>query len=189
MALWYHRTDSYRWINGSIRQDLTSEERGVWADFMALAALTRETRRGHIERSQGIPYPKTVLVTMLNISEELFDRTVRKCCNEGRLQLLPDGTMFLVNWNKYNNVEEYETKKRLKNTSKKKVRENQGLLTACVDSLKERVNTLNLRLHNMRYQITSEGKVLDTQTGEICDDAPELPNEGEADGRITISPK
>jgi hypothetical protein len=102
MPLWYNKMDSYRWINGSIRQDLEPDERSVWADFLALAGLTREPRRGYIERSEGVPYTKQALITMLNISEELFDRAVKKCVNEGRLQSLEDGTLFLTNWGKYN---------------------------------------------------------------------------------------
>lgn len=113
MPLWYHRTDDYKWIHGSIRQDLEPDERGVWADLLALAGLTREPRRGYIERSEGIPYPKNVLICMLNISEDLFNRTVSKCKTEGRLQVFKDGTMFITNWGKYNNVEEWHKKKEM----------------------------------------------------------------------------
>lgn len=108
--LYYHKIDSYKWINGSIRADLEPDERSVWADLIALAGLTREERRGYIERSQGIPYPKNTLLAMLNISEELFDRAICKCVNEGRLEVYSDGTMRLTNWGKYNNTDTYKRK-------------------------------------------------------------------------------
>lgn len=111
MPFWYHKTDSYRWLTGSIRKDLIPDERGVWADFMAMASLTREPRRGYIERSEGIPYDKPYMLSFLNISEELYDRTVKKCVVEGRLQVFPDGTMFLTNFARYNDTTDYNAKK------------------------------------------------------------------------------
>jgi hypothetical protein len=172
MPLWYHRIDDYRWINGSIRQDLQPDERSVWADFLALAGLSREGRRGYIERSQGIPYPKTVLLTLLNITEELFDRTVSKCVTEGRLQVLPDGTMFIVNWLKYNDVSSYETHRRQRTIANGQSRQNRKSLESVVEGLTRKVNELNTRLHSTRYQVTKESKILDTQTGEILDKPP-----------------
>lgn len=168
----YHRIDDYRWINGSIRQDLQPDERSVWADFLALAGLSREGRRGYIERSQGIPYPKTVLLTLLNITEELFDRTVSKCVKEGRLQVLPDGTMFIVNWLKYNDVSSYETRRRQKSIANGQSRQNRKSLENVVEGLTRKINELNTRLHTTRYQVTKDGKVLDAQTGEISDKLP-----------------
>lgn len=122
MPLWYHRTDDYKWIHGSIRQDLEPDERSVWADFLAMAGLTREPRRGYIERSKGIPYPKQVLICILAITEELFDRTVNKCVEEGRLTILDDGTMYITNWNRYNDVQGWEKKKELTEEQREKKR-------------------------------------------------------------------
>ena len=102
MALWFNKMDSYKWIHGSIREDLVPDERSVWADFMALAGLTREPRRGYIERSKGIPYRKEQLLSMLNITEDLLDRTINKCTKEGRIKVLEDGTLYLTKWNEYN---------------------------------------------------------------------------------------
>ncbi|MBU1785303.1 MAG: hypothetical protein KKG95_08220, partial [Candidatus Omnitrophica bacterium] len=111
---WYNKIDSLKWIDGSIRADLNSAERGVWADLLAMAGLTRDERRGFIERSEGIPYPKSVILSRLNIEEELLDRTVRKCVTEGRLKVYPDGTLEITHWAKYNDTKDYNAKKESK---------------------------------------------------------------------------
>lgn len=169
--LWYHRTDSYRWINGSIRQDLLPDERSVWADLMALAALTREPRRGYIERSEGIPYSKTVLLSMLNITGELFDRAVAKCVKEGRLKVFEDGTMLLTNWQYYNDVNELaerkerekEKKEYTKRSREKRLAENSALIRA--------INVLNARLkaleQNDEKYIIKDDNIINTETGEM----------------------
>lgn len=170
MPLWYHKTDSFRWINGSIRQDLVPDERSVWADFMALAGLSREPRRGYIERSEGIPYPKEVLLAMLNVTEELFDRAVDKCVTEGRLQVFPDGTYYLTNWEKYNNVAEFEAKKRQKSIANEKARKDRTSMATAAEALTREINRLNKEFQRVDkklvYIATDDGKILNTKTGE-----------------------
>lgn len=122
MSLYYHKIDSYKWLTGSIRRDLEPDERSVWADLLALGALTREPRRGYIERSKGIPYDENYLLMFLNINSELLDRTIAKCVKEGRLKVYKDGTMLLTNWNSYNDVEEWRKKKTKEKTLKEKKR-------------------------------------------------------------------
>jgi hypothetical protein len=168
MALWYNKIDSYRWINGSIRQDLTPDERSVWADFLALAGLTREPRRGFIERSEGIAYPKEVLLSMLNIKEELFDRTISKCSAEGRLKVYPDGSMEIVHWDNYNDVSDYKTKKEAKQSSIDKAKYTKKQNQEAIESLTIAVNLLNRQLQNKRYEIRGED-ILDTETGLLID--------------------
>ena len=52
----WHKINSLRWLTGSIRKDLDSKGRGVWADLLALSGISR--RRGYIERSEGIGYER-----------------------------------------------------------------------------------------------------------------------------------
>lgn len=173
MPLYYHRTESYKWIYGSIRKDLEPDERGVWADLMALATLTKpEERRGYIERSKGIPYERETLLVILNITGELFNRTIKKCAAEGRLQILTDGAMFLTNWQTYNSVNDYETKRAIKALSKRKERHTKSLLEADVEALTSRVNILAAKQPMNRYALTPEGKMIDLRTGEIVE--PEI---------------
>jgi hypothetical protein len=163
MPLWYHRIDDYKWIHGSIRQDLQPDERSVWSDFLALAGLTREPRRGFIERSKGIPYPKNVLTCMLNITEELFDRTVTKCVKEGRLKVFKDGTMYLANWERYNEVESWHKKKQkeadkanAKNISVDKAKKSRSKLENAAKGLESTVNKLSYETRELNKTIKED---------------------------------
>ena len=90
------------WFTGSMRWELTAEERAVWVDFMALAG--QHTPKGEFEYS-GISH----LANLCRVSEEamkvaldLFERT-------GRIKIVSniekdDPTkckIVLVKWNKY----------------------------------------------------------------------------------------
>jgi len=163
MPLWYHRVDDYKWIHGSIRQDLEPDERGVWADLLSLAGLTREPRRGYIERSEGVPYPKKVLVCILNISDELFDRTTTKCVKEGRLQVFEDGTMYITNWSRYNDVESWHKRKQheqeqkdSRNLAVEKSRETKKSIVKALDSTNLAINRLNTTVHQMKTEIINK---------------------------------
>ena len=170
MSFWYHKTDSYQWINGSIREDLQPDERSIWADFLALAALSREGRRGYIERSEGIPYPKATLLTLLNVPEELFDRAVKKCVAEGRLQAYPDGTYYLSNWQKYNDTTDYKARKEAKAAAIEKgkttKRENDSIRYGTIRSINEVNRSLAKVNKALRYVKMDDGRWLDTETGE-----------------------
>ena len=170
MPLWYHKTDSYRWLTGSIRQDLIPDERSVWADFMAMAALTREPRRGYIERSEGIPYDRPYLLSFLNISGELLDRTIAKCAKEGRLQVYPDGTMYLPNFGRYNDtVDRKSLAKEKKEAAIERAAETRHRRDVSADATLRAVNTLNTRLKQLRYTVIDDGsgRVLDNTTGAV----------------------
>lgn len=151
MPFHYHKIESLRWINGSIRQDLKPDERSVWADLIALAGLTREDRRGYIERSKGIPYSKTAILTMLNISAELYDRAVRKCVNEGRLQVLPDGTLYLTNWDNYNDTSTYREKKEARKEAARKAVASKSQERMAISRLDDSVNRLNRTMERGQY--------------------------------------
>lgn len=156
MALYYHKINSQLWLNGSIRVDLEPDERSVWADLLALAGITRESRRGWIERSQGIPYTKDWLLNTLQITEELFDRAVQKCKIEGRLQVYEDGTMYITNWEQYNDTNALKAKVAGKQAQK----ENKETLKSAVVGLTRQVNELEKKIpYNSGY--------IDTATGEI----------------------
>ncbi len=192
MPLFYHRIDSYQWIHGSIRQDLTSEERGVWHDLLSLSALTREPRRGYIERSKGIPYPKQVVVCLFNITEELYDRTVEKCVKEGRLQVFSDGTMYITNWEKYNNVDNYNEKKKLekekqeaKAASIEKFRKTQKTKDDITVALMRQVNNLAISMAMLTrklegnvsdYNVTENGDIVNKISGEIIGNVNDMQN-------------
>ena len=100
------RTTKRRWfklhanecLNGSIRWQLTAEERGVWYDLLVFSAVCSNT--GMISDRDGNPFPLSFIANRLNISQELLETTISKCRDEGRLTVT-DGVIQISNWNKY----------------------------------------------------------------------------------------
>ena len=88
------RTDSYErmpflklysreWLNGSLRVENDAAERGVWADFLALANESRN--RGMIQANEDTPYPHAYLAATLNISVELLEQCLLRFTEQGRI--------------------------------------------------------------------------------------------------------
>lgn len=90
------------WIEGSIRIDLTPAQRSVWADLLAMAALSR--REGYIERSEGIPYTAQDLAARFVVDVTLVNSTIESCLKEGRITMDGNGTYQITNWGKYQAV-------------------------------------------------------------------------------------
>ena len=111
----YFRLYSKGWLEGSIRQQLTIEERSVFADLLAFANECRE--RGVIARAPGIPFPRQYLADRFGVSLELLNSTIEKCSKDSndperhskpghRIEVLPDGTLVITNWAEYQGVKE-----------------------------------------------------------------------------------
>lgn len=94
------------WLHGSIRWQFTSEERGVWADLMALAGEIQ--RGGEISDNDGKPLPRDYIANTLNIKQILLDRVIAKSIHEGRI-VDRDSVLFLTNYESYQS--EYERQK------------------------------------------------------------------------------
>ena len=86
------------WLDGSIREQLTPEERSVWADLLALAGRSRHP--GLIQAGNDTPYSCSYLASRFVISEELLERTLGKCEMQGRIKQDGKG-ITIVNWEKY----------------------------------------------------------------------------------------
>jgi len=91
------------WLHGSIRYQLEPDERGVWADLIAMAGQC--LARGRICDNDGIAYPKQYIANQLNISLELLERTLGKCKKEGRIAEIK-GVIGITHWKEYQS--EYE---------------------------------------------------------------------------------
>jgi len=111
----YFRLYSKGWLEGSIRQQLTIEERSVFADLLAFANECRE--RGVIARAPGIPFPRQYLADRFGVPLELLNSTIERCSQDGndpkrhskpghRIEVLPDGTLVITNWAEYQGVKE-----------------------------------------------------------------------------------
>ena len=94
------------WLHGSIRWQLTSEERGVWVDLMAWAGEIQ--KEGTICDNDGRALPRDFMANALNIKQILLDRVIAKCIHEGRLED-EDGVLVLTNYEVYQS--EYERQK------------------------------------------------------------------------------
>lgn len=85
-------------LRGSIRIELTPDERSVWFDLLLLAGDSRVP--GTICATTGVPYPDDFIINQLAITKDLFQRTIDKCIAVGRIT--KDGTgIRIVNWDRY----------------------------------------------------------------------------------------
>lgn len=96
------------WLHGSIRWQLSPEERSVWADLLCLAGECGQN--GLICDNDGRPYPIEYIANSLNIPMALLGQTIAKCKKEGRIGQNQNGDAILItNWASYQS--EYERQK------------------------------------------------------------------------------
>lgn len=95
------------WLHGSIRWQLTAEERSVWCDLICLAGECG--KGGKIADNDSGAYPMSYIAGLLNIKEELLEQAVEKCIKDNRITR-EDGVIVIKNWNTYQS--EYERQKR-----------------------------------------------------------------------------
>ncbi len=115
------RSTKRRWIKlypteslqGSIRYQLSSAERGVWYDLMCFSSLCSNT--GDICDRDGQPFPMSYIANRLNVKLPLLAATVAKCIAEGRLTE-DDSGLHITNWVRYQS--EYDRQKPFREKSK-----------------------------------------------------------------------
>ena len=95
----YLKIFGYEWLEGSIRRDLDSAGRGMWADILALASMSR--RIVYLERSKGIPYTEKELADKFGVDLKDLQGVIATCILEGRLASEVDGTLYIANWDRY----------------------------------------------------------------------------------------
>lgn len=100
------------WLHGSIRYQMTAEERGVWADLLALAGEIGQD--GMICDNDFRPLPRDYIANQFNIKRALLDRVITINIEEGRMQD-KDGVLILSNWTRYQS--EYDRQKKYRNRS------------------------------------------------------------------------
>ena len=86
------------WLDGSIREQLSPDERSVWADLLALAGRSRCP--GLVQAGNDTPYSNSYLASRFQVSEELIKRTLEKCGKQCRLKQNEKG-IHILNWDKY----------------------------------------------------------------------------------------
>ena len=103
------------WLHGSIRWQLTTEERGVWADLIALAGECGQ--EGAIADNDGQPLPRKFIANQLNITQSLLDRVILKCVQDERLKEDElNKRLEIVNWKHYQS--EYDRQKPFREKAK-----------------------------------------------------------------------
>ena len=86
-----------KWLFGSTRIELEPDERGVFVDLISLS----KKDSGYIRANEGVPYLENQLCGLLNITSELFQRTVKKCIKYGKTKKLKDGTLYMTSYEIY----------------------------------------------------------------------------------------
>lgn len=99
---WF-KVDTGGWLHGSIRWQFTSEERGVWIDFLAKASEVQQ--EGAICDNDGRPLPLEFLANQWNIKLPLLRRVIEMCLEEGRLEERGD-VLWVTHYEEYQS--EYE---------------------------------------------------------------------------------
>ena len=105
------------WLFGSTRIELTPAERAIWIDFLAIASKND----GYVRASEGIPYPTKQLAGFLMVDEDLLKQAIEKFIKYNKVKQLEDGTLRIVNWDKYQISERYKrsVQKQAEHTSEK----------------------------------------------------------------------
>ena len=96
----------YERLHGSVAFQLEPDERSVWDELLCLAGLCGH--EGLIADRDKRPYPHSFVAHELHISEELFERTLAKCKQEGRITENEHG-IHITNWRVYQS--EYQRQK------------------------------------------------------------------------------
>jgi len=95
------------WLQGTIRTQLSCEERSVWIDLLAVASECR-VRDGRLMHGKGSPMSRQYISDILQVPLELLNSVIEKCGQDPnanddkhRIEILEDGTIFITNFVKY----------------------------------------------------------------------------------------
>lgn len=146
-----HRDWVKLWIKeallGTIREDLTPEERGTWYDFLLLAGNCRIP--GIISANENTALPIKRIAGILNTPEDLIQRCIVKFEKSGRIRVRPNGIIYIVNWEKY----QYSDYDRVK-----KYRQAQPSLHQYLEELRSKYPDLDLDAELVKFNLYwSEG--------------------------------
>jgi len=97
----------YERLHGSVNYQLTEQEQSVWDKLLCLAGLCPND--GVIADSDLKAYPHSFIIHELHTTEKIFESTLIKCKEEGRITE-DDSGIYITNWNHYQS--EYNRQKR-----------------------------------------------------------------------------
>jgi len=89
----------------------------VWIKFLAMANETRN-RDGFLHYAEGRPYSRSYIAETCNVSMEALDEAINEFLIDirdgiSRIQIAEDGTIFLTNFNSYQEPPEGKGKEKL----------------------------------------------------------------------------
>jgi len=116
----WRRTWVKLWVNecltGTIRFDLTPEERSVWYDLIILAGQCRQP--GVLASNEKYPFPHNYIAGILNIPLKLLEQSLEKFKKSDRVVEDENG-IKIMNWERYQSEYERQKKYREKDTETK----------------------------------------------------------------------
>lgn len=182
MSYTWFKVHSRGWLTGTIRDNMTIEERSVWTDLLAMASESRV--RGVICRAEGVPYTREYMASFLGVPVDLLNSTITKCMadknaqdEQHRIEIDATGCIHIANWGKYQSVpsgKSAQDKQECRRRANANYRDKQTSL----DALRREVNRLNKAVttvgKNLRY-VAQDGRILDTQTGEVMQPEGDTP--------------
>ena len=158
-----------KWLWGSGR-NMTPEKRGVWIDILALAAEGK-LRDGTLRFDVGQPMSRAWIAASLMIDPQSLDACLAAFQADlnaddscPRISIWDDGTIQITNWERFQGKSDKVKSKETAIESGKETKRRNRYIT---DRLAEAVNQLNYGLKQRRFELMADGKVLDTQNGEI----------------------
>lgn len=98
------------WLDGTVRWQLNSQQRAIWADLLALAGYSRfpgivtPGRDG----KEFCAYPVAHLANIFGCSQETVRETLQLLEQQGRIAY-KEGVVYILNWEKYQS--EYQQKR------------------------------------------------------------------------------
>jgi len=91
---------TYESLTGTLRRELTPDERSIWWDFLALAGESPEP--GYICLYPDIAFTEDQLCKMLNVTSELLSRAKRRLIDTGRIKVnSSNGIIHILKWEEY----------------------------------------------------------------------------------------
>lgn len=88
----------YEMLHGSVSYQLSEAEQAVWVKLLCFAGLCGND--GLIADHDLRPFPHSFIVHEIHADTEIFETTLKKCTEEGRISEDGQG-IKITNWSKY----------------------------------------------------------------------------------------
>lgn len=86
-----------KWLFGSMRQEFSAAERGIWWDLMAMAMKDD----GYIRANEDFAYPIEQLAGFFLVPKDELQKAIDKFVEAEKLTRNEKGILYITNWKKY----------------------------------------------------------------------------------------